>query len=92
MPSATIDKPTATPPAAATNNDDENTDYAHLADAYKEPLYICLSRDDPTPAMKQAYASQKLSRQIYTAARKDREEYELNTSSDNWDSCTTRYP
>ena len=81
MPSA-VDKPTS---SNNNNNhhddDDENTDYTHLADAYNEPLYI-YPRDDPTPAMKKAYASQKVSRQIYTSARKDREEYELNTSTE----------
>ena len=55
---------------------DDTIDYSHLVDEYKEPLYV-YPRDDPTQKMKDAYASQKSSRQRYMNARKQREEYEL---------------
>ena len=58
---------------------DDTIDYSHLVDEYKEPLYV-YPRDDPTQKMKDAYASQKSSRQRYINARKQREEYELTMS------------
>jgi len=55
---------------------EDTVDFSHLADGYKEPLFVYPS-SDPSTKMKAAYASQKTARQQYDAARKQREEMEL---------------
>mmetsp|Transcript_302 Transcript_302/g.581 ORF Transcript_302/g.581 Transcript_302/m.581 type:complete len:616 (+) Transcript_302:403-2250(+) len=57
------------------NGEEERLDYSHLADDYKERLFV-YPTSDPTPSMKGAYAAQKSAKARYDRARLDREETE----------------
>ncbi|KAL7529794.1 hypothetical protein ACHAXR_003158 [Thalassiosira sp. AJA248-18] len=55
---------------------DDIEDFTHLADDYKEPLFV-YPYCDPSKEIKAAYRRQKLARQRYDAARKQRVDMEL---------------
>jgi len=56
-------------------------DFAHVADSYKEPLFVYPSSDHPSAELKDAYAARNSSRKRYEEARKEREALELETAT-----------